>query len=143
MITDINCDGEFKTLMDEVNNKLNITMNYTSKSEHVPEAELNNGTIGESIQETYHNLPYNIIPSIMLNYLAMMCMDQLNIFPAKGGVSKYLIPYVIMTKRDLDLEKHCQAPLGDFVQANQENDPTNTNSPQNIYSIYLLSMRNK
>ena len=39
MITDINCNGEFKTLMDEVNTKMNITMNYTSKGEHVLEAE--------------------------------------------------------------------------------------------------------
>ena len=46
MITNINCDGEFKTMMDEVNYKLNITMNYTSKGEHVPEEERNNRTIG-------------------------------------------------------------------------------------------------
>ena len=49
MITDINCDGEFKTLMDEVNDKLNITMSYTSKGEHVSEGEQNNLTIGKRI----------------------------------------------------------------------------------------------
>ena len=46
MITDIYCDGEFNNLMDEVNGKLNINMNYTSKGEHVPEEERNNRTIG-------------------------------------------------------------------------------------------------
>ena len=46
MITDINCDGEFDTIMYDVNDKLNITMNYTSKGEHVPEEERNNRTIG-------------------------------------------------------------------------------------------------
>ena len=49
MITDINCCGEFNTLMDEVNDKLNITMNYTLKGEHVPEAERNNHTISKRI----------------------------------------------------------------------------------------------
>ena len=57
MITDINCDGVFQTLMDEVNDKLKITMNYTSKGEHVPEAERNNCTIGERIRDNYYKLP--------------------------------------------------------------------------------------
>ena len=48
-ITDINCNVKFKTLMDEVNDKLNITMNYNSKGEHVAEAERNNCTIGKRI----------------------------------------------------------------------------------------------
>ena len=53
--------------MNEVNDKLKITtMNYTSKGEHVTEAERNNRTIGERIRETYHNIPYKIIPRIML-----------------------------------------------------------------------------
>jgi hypothetical protein len=48
-IKTINCDGEFRTLMDEVSDGLDIEMNYTSKGEHVPEAERNNHTIGERI----------------------------------------------------------------------------------------------
>jgi hypothetical protein len=38
-IKTINCDGEFRTMMDKVNDKLQIDMNYTSRGEHVPEAE--------------------------------------------------------------------------------------------------------
>ncbi len=45
----INCDGEFRTLMNEVSHKLDMEMNYTSRGEHVPEAERNNRTIGERI----------------------------------------------------------------------------------------------
>ena len=66
MITDINCDGEFNTLMYEVDDKLRIAMNYTSKGQHVIKAERNNCTIGERIKSTYHNLPYKIISRIML-----------------------------------------------------------------------------
>ena len=79
----------------------------------------------------------------MLKYLAMVCMEKLNILTDKGGVSKYLISHVIMTKRDLDFEKHCQVPFGAFVQDNQENDTTNTNAHQTINSIYLHPMSNK
>ena len=81
-------------------------MNYTSKGEHVPEAERNIHTIGECIRATYHNLSYKIIPRIMLKYLAITSTEKLNIFPTKGGVSKYLIPHVIMTKSGLDFEKY-------------------------------------
>ena len=79
----------------------------------------------------------------MLKYLTIICTEQLNLLTAKVIVSKYLIPHVIMTKRDLDFEKHWQVPFGDSVQANKENDPTNTNAPQTIYAIYLFPMINK
>jgi hypothetical protein len=139
----INCDGEFRTLMNEVSDKLDIEMNYTSKGEHVPEAERNNRTIGERVRTTYHNLPYKAIPRIMLKYLSMVSTHQLNLFPAKGGVSAYLSPYMIITGRNLDFAKHCQVPFGAYVQANQENDPTNTQSPRTIDAIYLRPMNNK
>jgi hypothetical protein len=44
--------------MNEVNATLEIEINYTSKGDHVPEAERYNHTIGERIRTTYHNLPY-------------------------------------------------------------------------------------
>jgi hypothetical protein len=142
-IATINCDGKFGTLMNKVNNKLNIKMNYTSKGEHVPEAEHNNRTIGEHIRATYHNLPYKAIPKIMMKYLSMVSTHQLNLFPAKGGVFAYLSPHVLLTGRNLDFEKHCQVSFGAYVQANQENDPTNTQAPRTIDTIYLRPMMNK
>jgi hypothetical protein len=141
-IKTINCDGEFCTMMDEVNDELHIDMNYASRGEHVPEAERNNRTIGERIRSTYHNLPYKVIPKIMLKYLAMVSTQQLNLFPAKGGVSAYLSPHMIMTGRNLDYTKHCQVPFGTYVQANQENLPTNTLAPRTIDAIYLRPMSN-
>jgi hypothetical protein len=76
----------------------------------------------------------------MLKYLAMVSTHQLNLFPAKGGVSAYLSPHVILKGSNLDFEKHCQVPFGAYVQANQENDPTNTLAPRTIDAIYLHPM---
>jgi hypothetical protein len=73
----------------------------------------------------------------------MVSTHQLNLFPAKGGVSAYLSPHMIMTGRNLDFAKHCQVPFGAYVQANQENDPTNTQAPRTIDAIYLRPMTNK
>jgi hypothetical protein len=42
----------------------------------------------------------------------------------------------------LDFEKHCQVPFGAYVQANQENNPTNTLAPRTINAIYLRPMTN-
>jgi hypothetical protein len=36
--------------------------------------------------QTYHNLPYAMIPKVMLRYLAMISTQPLNYFPAKGGI---------------------------------------------------------
>ena len=57
-IKQIFCDQEFEELMEQVNDELDIKMDYTSSGEHVPEAERNNRTIGERMRAIYHNLPY-------------------------------------------------------------------------------------
>ena len=41
-INKIECDGEFKTIMDDVKDNLNVKMNYTNAKDHVPAAEQNN-----------------------------------------------------------------------------------------------------
>ena len=142
-ISEIHCDQEFRTLMDQVSDGMNVRMNYTSTSEHVPQAERNNRTIGERIRAGYHNLPYKAIPKLMLERLAMISTAQLNWFPAKGGISKYLSPHTLVTRRPLDYDKHLQVPFGAYVQANNEPNPTNTNAPHMIDAIYLRPTPNK
>jgi hypothetical protein len=63
-----------------------VDMSFTNAQDHVPQAEQNNQTIKERI------LPYKAIPWIMINYLAMIQANQLNLFPVKGGVSNYYSP---------------------------------------------------
>jgi hypothetical protein len=125
-IRNMNVDGEFRILMNEVNNKVGIKVNYTSKGEDVSEAELNKRTIGERIRATCHNLPYKAIPRIVLKYLAMVSTHQLNLFLAKAECPPYLSPHVLMTGTNLEFKNHCQILFGAYVQANQENVPTNT-----------------
>eukprot|EP00980_Cylindrotheca_fusiformis_P018259 scaffold5933_cov78-Cylindrotheca_fusiformis.AAC.1 len=43
----IDCDGEFRVMMDEVQDELDVEMNYANPGDHVPEAERNNRTIKE------------------------------------------------------------------------------------------------
>ncbi len=129
VIKKIYCDQEFSPLMAPVADDLNVKMNYTTTDEHVPEAERNNRTIAEQIRCTYHNLPYKAIPRLMLRYLAMVATHQLNMFPAKGGISEYFSPRVLLGGQSVDYNKHCQVPFGAYHQANEENSPKNTNAP--------------
>jgi hypothetical protein len=138
----IHCDQEFRNMMERVSTEFDITMNYATAGEHVPEAERNNRTIQERIRATYHNLPYAMIPKVMLRYLAMICTQQLNYFPVKGGISPYYSPHVILTGKAIDYNKHCQIPFGAYVQANNEPNPTNTNAPRTIDCIYLRPFPN-
>ena len=46
-ITIIRCDGEFKSLMDEVKDNLNVIMDYSDPGEHESTAERNNRVIEE------------------------------------------------------------------------------------------------
>ena len=39
MIKAIPCDGEYKVMMDQVRDDLDVVMNYTNANNHVPEAE--------------------------------------------------------------------------------------------------------
>jgi len=98
--------------MEDVADELDVEMNYTTTDEHVPEAERNNRTIQERIRATYHRLPYKALPKVMLRYLAMACMAQLNYFPAKGGVSPFFSPHTILTRCAIDFDKQCAVEFG-------------------------------
>ena len=139
----LQCDNEFRPLMETIVDDLDIYPNYTSAGEHESTAERNNRTIGERIRTLYHLLPYKALPGTMLRHMAMHVTQQLNYFPAKGGISKYYSPHVILTEQPLDYNKHCQVPFGAYVQGNQDNLPTNTLAPRTIDAIYLRPMNNK
>ena len=62
---------------------------------------------------------------------------QLNFFPAKGGISTYYSPWMIMDQTNLDYTKHCTTPFGAYVQANHESNPHNTNMLRTQDGIYL------
>jgi hypothetical protein len=62
--------------------------------------------------------------------------SQLNLFPAKRGITPYYSPRTILGLPTLDYAKHCTVPFGAYVQANQ----TNSNASQTLDAIYLRPM---
>ena len=136
-VTQIRCDNEFRALMDPLANEFQVTMNYANPQEHVPEAERNNRVIKERVRATYHRLPYNHLPRLLVKTLVMESAKKLNFFPAKNGVSLYFSPRMILHQRTLDYNKHCKYPTGTYVQAHDKPNPTNTTAPRTLDCIYL------
>ena len=135
--SEIHCDNEFKPIMDAVKDDMGVSMEYPPAKDHVPAAERNNRVIGERVRATYHRLPYKNMPRIMWEYLVFVSTAQLNWFPVKGGVSKYYSPHHLLKKRQLNYKRHFVVPFGSYVQANEENNPTNDNRPRSLDAIYL------
>jgi hypothetical protein len=81
--------------MDPLALEFGIQVNYASTQEHVPEAKRNNRVIKERIHATYHRLPYDRLPRIMVKVLVDDSAKKLNFFPAKNGISQYYSPRMI------------------------------------------------
>jgi hypothetical protein len=143
IIKTIHCDGEYRGMMDKVKDNLDVTMNFTNAQDHVPEAERNNRTIKERIRASYHRLPYKAIPRIMIRTMAMNQANQLNLFPAKGGVSPYYSPRMLLDQTSLDYTKHCIVPFKAYVQANHESTRTSSNTTRMLDAIYLRPAQNQ
>ena len=141
-ITTIHCDREFKSIMDRVSDGMDVTMNYANPGDHVPEIERNNRLLKERIRIAYHRLPYSKLPRAMVETLAMVVAFQLNIFPAKNGISKYYSPYMLVHKRNLDFKKHFQYEFGAYVQAGEVPNKTNRLDSRSVAGIYLRPTTN-
>jgi hypothetical protein len=143
-ISTIHCDNEFCKVLDQLSARQDppIMMNYAAAQEHVPRAEQNNGVIQERVRAAYHRFPFTHLPRILVKYLAMESTKKLNFFPNKNGVSKYFSPRMIIHEETLDYARHCKYQIGEYVQAHDEPDHTNTNAPRSLDCIYLRPMDN-
>ena len=62
---------------------------------------------------------------------------MLTLLPAKGGISSYLSPHTIITHCVVYYDREFSISFGAYVQANQDNTPTNTNLPHTLDCIFL------
>jgi hypothetical protein len=137
-VTHILCDNEFKPLMAYfAQNNQDIHVNYTSPNEHVPEIERSIRVIKERIRATYHRLPYNHLPKIMIKMLVSESAKKLNYFPSKHGVSHYYSPRMILHQKGMDYKKHCVFAFGTYVQAHDEPKPKKSSEARTLDCIYL------
>ena len=128
--------------MDRVSNEMGIETNDANMDYHVPDVERNNRVIKERFKIAYYRLNYKKIPRIIICHLSMNVTQNLNPFPAKGGVSDHYIPNMILSQRNWDYNKIFQVESSDYVKASQVNDPNNTNCTRILDGIYLCPAPN-
>ena len=94
-INKIHCDKEFKSIMDEVSDNLDVDMIYASSNDHVLDIERSNFTVEERYCVTFYRLAYKCIPKVMTEHLTMRVTKNLNMFPAREGISQHYSPQTI------------------------------------------------
>ena len=87
-------------------------------------------------------LSYEIFPKQVVIHLVYYVVIFLNCSVAANGVSDTLSPREIVLRRKLDWNKHCTSkgePLefGEYVEAHEDPDITNTPASRTFPSIYL------
>jgi hypothetical protein len=72
----------------------------------------------------------------------MELAKMLNYFVPKGGVSNFYSPRMIVTKDNLNYDKHCLIPFRYHVQAGHEATFKNDNHPRTLDCLYLRYINN-
>ena len=104
-------DGAFASLHD-VCNQLQVTLNTTSRDEHVGNVERYIRTIKERMRGITNTLPFKRLPRNMIIELAKAAVYWLNSIPSPMGVSLTISPRTIITGQVLDYHKHCRYEFG-------------------------------
>ena len=92
----IECDSEFKYIIDEVINDMRIETNHENAYKKVTGLDSNNRVIKETFRIAHYRFPYKKIPKIMIRTLNMNLTRNLNLVCAKGGVPAHYILHMIL-----------------------------------------------
>ena len=114
-------DGAFAGLHD-VCNQLQVTLNTTSRDEHVGDVERYIHTIKECMRGISNTIPFKRLTHNMVMELAKAVVYWLNSVPSNMGVSPTMSPRTIITGQLLDYHKHCRYECGKYVQTHEEHD---------------------
>ena len=95
-VTTIRCDWQFQVLMDDVQDKMNIEMDYNDAGAHESTAEQNDRVIEEWYHTALHQLPYKTLPHI--ETLMHETIKWLNIFPAKHSILSVYNPSALLSE---------------------------------------------
>ncbi|CAJ1939470.1 unnamed protein product [Cylindrotheca closterium] len=81
-------------------------------------------------------MPYKAIPRIITEAIAKRVAQTSNFYPAKGGISAYYSPHMILLRRQVDYSKEFVAELGSYVHG-YGHDTRSDHRSRTIEAIYL------
>ena len=127
-------DGEFGHLRSELA-RMEVTLNKTSRDEHVGDIERYIQTVKERMWAIYNTLPFNKISAQLVVEMAKASMFWLNRMPAKDSFGNKLSPQTIITGQNLDYNRHCRFQFGEYVQTHEQHD--NSMNPRTVGALAL------
>ena len=96
-------DGEFGHLCGELAS-MGVTLNKTSRDEHVGEIERFIQTIKERMRAIYNTLPFCKIPARLVAEMGKACVFWLNSLPPQSNFGNDSSPRTIVTGQRLDFK---------------------------------------
>jgi len=79
----------------------------------------------------------------MVDALMRITLRNLNMFPAKHGISSIFSPNVLMKQPPIDYNKHLKYLFGEYVQGHLDRIQTNDTIERTIDAIYLYPSEQK
>jgi hypothetical protein len=98
-------DREFKPVMQPLEKQLGVRFDFAASNAHIPAAERNNRTIEERMRVLLQYLPFSKVPKVVIRAIASYVTDCMNYYPAKGGISSYYSPHILVGGRRLSAKK--------------------------------------
>ncbi|KAL7523164.1 hypothetical protein ACHAWF_000407 [Thalassiosira exigua] len=80
-----NMDGDFEKVKPLLARWVDV--NNTGKNEHVNEAERKIRVIKERARCTTHDMPFKVLPNVIIKHLALYSVMWLNAWISKNGIS--------------------------------------------------------
>ena len=132
-------DGEFVPLRGGLA-EIGITLNETSRDEHVGDIERYIRTIKERMRSIYNTLPFHKVPARLVIEMAKTAVFWLNSFPVSKGASRDLSPRTILTGQKVDYKRHCRFQFGEYAQTHEEHN--NSMNPRTVGALALRPVGN-
>jgi hypothetical protein len=99
-------EGEFEEIRGDLADE-GVTLNTTSKAEHVGDIECYIRTVKERCRCIYNTLPLNKMPARLIIEMVYTSVFWLNSFPNRNGISDQCSPQTIVVGQQIDYNSHC------------------------------------
>ena len=132
-------DGEFVLLHGGLA-EIGVTLNETSRDEHVGDIECYIRTAKERMRAIYNTLPFHKVPARLVIEMAKTAVFWLNAFPVLGGTLRDLSPRTILMGQKVDYKRHCRFQFGEYAQTHKEHN--NSMNPRTVGALALRPVGN-
>ena len=131
----VNADGEFGCICDNVQP---TNLNVMIVGEHVLDIERGNRSLKDGTRCEVHRYPYRWHPRDMVKGCVIRVTKNHNELPALDGISDVYGPGTLVTRSQrLIYDRIKVLDFGDYVQAHELVDPTNTSQAGTVGAISL------